>query len=190
MSFQDIKLAYYDQKSQYVVMDEAGQLQETCHTLFQISDQHPSLFECIPFLESLQDLIVALRPKEELPFSCIQTNLLGREGYFDFVFRRQDQKNIIWLIYDFTEHYEVLIPTQQERNNRAIEGEFMRIKQKATELEKQLLEYKNEELRRIQEVKTAFFSQVSHEMRTPINSIVGLGQSPGRSEKYRSRRLF
>ena len=171
--FKKSKLDYYDQKSQYVLMNDAGKLLDTCHTLFQIPDHCASLFENIPFLESLQDLLAALQPDEELPFSCIQTTLLDREGYYDFVFRRHEG-NILWLIYDFTEHYEVLIPTQQERNNQAIEGEFMRIKQKATELEKQLLEYKNEELHRIQEVKTTFFSQVSHEMRTPINSIVGL----------------
>ena len=171
--FNEIKRAYYERKSQYVLMNDAGKLLDTCHTLFQIPDQKASLFEAIPFLEGLRDLIVALRLDEELPFRCIQTTLLGREGYFDFIFRRHEE-NILWLIYDFTEHYEVLIPTQQDRNNQAIEGEFMRMKQKATELEKQLLEYKNEELHRIQEVKTSFFSQVSHEMRTPINSIVGL----------------
>ena len=167
------KLAYYDQKSQYVLMNREGTLLETCHTLFRVPTLSPSLFESIPFLEGLQDLLTALQPSEELPFRCVQTTLLGREGYFDFIFRRHEA-DILWLIYDFTDHYEPLIPTQQERNNQAIEGEFMRIKQKATELEKQLLEYKNEELRRIQEVKTNFFSQVSHEMRTPINSIVGL----------------
>ena len=171
--FKKSKLAYYDRKSQYVLLDNAGTLLDTCHTLFQLPDHRASLFESIPFLESLQELIIALHPDEELPFSCIQTTLLDREGYFDFVFKRHEG-NILWLIYDFTEHYEMLIPTQQERNNQAIEGEFMRIKQKATELEKQLLEYKNEELHRMQAMKTAFFSQVSHEMRTPINSIVGL----------------
>ena len=171
--FKKRKLTYYDRKSQYVLMNDQGMVLDTCHTLFQIPDVSISLFERIPFLESLRDMIVGLPPSEELPFRCIQTTLLGRKGYFDFVFERYEE-NVLWLIYDFTEHYKVLIPTQQERNNQAIEGEFLRIKQKATELEKQLLEYKNEELRRIQEVKTSFFSQVSHEMRTPINSIVGL----------------
>lgn len=174
MSARDIKLAYYDQKSQYVVMNEAGGLLDTCHTLFHVADEDTPLFDHIPFLEGLRDLIVALPPGEELPFRCVRTNLLGREGYFDLIFRRQSSQTILWLIYDFTEHYEVILPTQQERNDQAIEGEFLRIKQRATELEKELLTFKNEELRRIQEVKTTFFSQVSHEMRTPINSIVGL----------------
>jgi signal transduction histidine kinase len=167
------KLAYYDKKSQYVLMDRAGEALDTCHTLFRIGKGQTSLFEHIPFLESLQDLIVALQPEEELSFNCIRTTLLEKEGYFNFVFKSY-QENVLWLIYDFTEHYQGLIPTQQERNNQAIAGEFMRIKQRATELEKQLLTYKNEELQRIQEIKTTFFSQVSHEMRTPINSIIGL----------------
>ena len=174
MTWRDTKLSYYDEKSQYVLMDTLGNVLDTCHTLFRIAEHDAPLFEHIPVLEGLREPIAALRPGEELPFSCIQTNLLGRTGYYDFIFRREDEHSILWLIYDFTEHYKALIPTQQERNNRAIEGEYLRIKQRAAQLENQLLEYKNEELQRIQAMKTAFFSQVSHEMRTPVNSIVGL----------------
>ncbi len=174
MSLQDVKLSYYQKRSQYVLMNDQGTVLDTCHTLFRVEEQHDPIFAHIPFLEGMHDLIVALHPGEEIPFNCIQADLLGRSGYYDFVFLRQDEGAILWLIYDFTEHYEALIPTQQERNSQAIESEHLRIKQRAIELERELLAYKNEELKRTQSIKTAFFSQVSHEMRTPISSIMGL----------------
>ena len=39
-----------------------------------------------------------------------------------------------------------------------------------------MLRYKNEELKRVQKLKTDFFSKISHEVRTPINGILGLSK--------------
>ncbi|WKN44757.1 hybrid sensor histidine kinase/response regulator [Tunicatimonas pelagia] len=167
------KLAYFHQRSQYVVFNRQGQVQDSCHTLFEIP-LSGSLYDRVPFLEAMQETFHQLPVGEDISFLCIRTNLIGREGYFNLHIKRRTDDRWMWFIYDLTEFYSYLQPWQQERNDQAIAGEYLRIQQKAAALEKELLQYRNEELHRIEQMKTAFFSQVSHEMRTPLNSIVGL----------------
>lgn len=174
-SLEQVKTEYFQQSSQFVVLDQQGYWIASCHTLFSLKNHTASLFTTVPFLESMQEILKNLPEDESLSFPCIHAHLTGQEGYYDFVFKPYGA-HILWIIYDFTDHYTELIPKQQERNEKAIEGELLRIQQKADALEKQLLQYKNEELERIQAAKTAFFSQVSHEMRTPLNSILGLAE--------------
>ncbi|MEO0332252.1 MAG: ATP-binding protein, partial [Bacteroidota bacterium] len=167
------KLAYFHYRSQYVVFDDQGRVLNSCHTLFP-APTSGSLYEQIPFMEAMQDTFLQLSTGEDMTFLCIKTNLMGREGYYNLYIKRQSANELKWFIYDLTEFYSYLQPWQQERNDQAIAGEYLRIQQKAATLEKQLLKYRNEELRRMEQMKTAFFSQVSHEMRTPLNSVVGL----------------
>ncbi len=94
--------------------------------------------------------------------------------YFIFFINRVSEEILKWFIYDLTEFYSYLQPWQQERNEQAIAGEYLRLQQRAAALEKELLRYQNEELQRIEQMKSDFFTQVSHEMRTPLHSIVGL----------------
>ncbi len=174
-SLEQIKTEYFQKRSQFVLLNPQGYWVDSCHTLISLKNRSTSLFTTIPFLESMQDVLQNLPKEEKLRFPCIRAHLTGDEGYYDFVFEKYDA-HILWIIYDFTHHYAGLIPIQQEKNENAIEGELLRIQQKADALEKQLLRYKNEELERIQSAKTTFFSQVSHEIRTPLNSILGLSE--------------
>ena len=77
---------------------------------------------------------------------------------------------------NFSDHYTHLIDLQQQRNESVIQKELLEIEKKNAVLAGELLKYKNEELKRIQKLKTAFFSKVSHEIRTPINGILGIAQ--------------
>ena len=95
-------------------------------------------------------------------------------SYFDFEFKCHTHDRILWIISDFGQHYQSLLPLQQERNEQAIKSEILELQQKNLSLEKKLLEYKNSELERIQHAKTTFYAQVSHEMRTPLQNIIGL----------------
>ncbi len=167
------KLAYFHKRSQYVAFDGQGHVQDSCNTLFEapLSD---SLYRQVPFMEAMQETFQQLAVGNDVGFMCIETNIMERRGYFNLQVKRKAENHWIWFIYDLTEFYSYLQPWQQERNDQAIEGEHLRIQQKAVALEKELLQYRNEELHRIEQMKTAFFSQVSHEMRTPLNSIVGL----------------
>lgn len=167
------KLEYFDKRSQYIVLNKKGLVQDSCDSLF-LTPRDTSLFQLIPFLEGMESTLTVLESGKDLRFLCIKTSLMDREGYFNFIFKKQEQGQILWFIYDFTEFYTFLLPWQQERNERSIESELLLIQQKSAEMEKQLLQYQNEELKRIQEMKTVFFSQVSHEIRTPLHSLIGL----------------
>lgn len=167
------KLAYFHHRSQYVVFNNEGYVKDSCQTLFEIPSA-VSIYEHITFMEAMQDPFTQLSPGEDINFLCINTTLMGREGYYNFYIKRQSKNVLKWFIYDLTEFYSYLQPWQQERNDQAIASEHLRLQQRAARLEKQLLQYQNEELQRIEQMKTAFFFQVSHEMRTPLNSIVGL----------------
>ena len=167
------KLAYFHQRSQYVIFDDAGYVQDSCQTLFSIPPA-VSLFDVIPFLEAMREVFIQIVVGGDISFFCIKTDLLGREGYYNFFLKRPAENELKWFIYDLTEFYNYLQPRQQERNDEAIAGEHLRLQQRASALEKSLLQYQNEELQRIEKMKTAFFSQVSHEMRTPLNNILGL----------------
>lgn len=167
------KLAYFHHRSQYVIFDDAGYVQDSCQTLFSIPPA-VSLFDVIPFMEAMRDVFIQLAIEADISFLCIKTDLLGREGYYNFFLKRSAENELKWFVYDLTEFYTYLQPRQQEKNDEAIAGEYLRLQQRASALEKNLLQYQNEELQRIEQMKTAFFSQVSHEMRTPLNSIVGL----------------
>lgn len=167
------KLAYFHQRSQYVVFDDDGRVQDSCQTLFSVSSG-TSLYECIPFIEAMREAFLGLEVGRDLSFLCVKTNLLGREGYFNFYVKRPAESQLQWFVYDLTEFYLYLQPRQQERNDQAIAGEHLRLQQRTAALEKELLQYRHEELRRMEEMKSAFFSQVSHEMRTPLNNILGL----------------
>ena len=177
MNLQQQKTAYLKNKSQFVIFDQNGNCLDSCDTLFPFSGQKESLFKKIYFLESTKDTIMDFQPGDEMEFPCIEFNHEGKSGYYDFTLalRKINGKEVfLWIILDFTNHYRSLINIQQERNESAIREEFMGIKQKAIQLEKKLLEFQNEELKRIQNFKTDFFSKVSHEMRTPLNGIMGL----------------
>jgi len=167
------KLAYFHQRSQYVVFTVEGRVKESCQTLFEIPAA-ASVYQSIPFMEAMQEAFTQLPVGNDVSFLCINTSLLNRKGYYNFYIKRESEETFKWFVYDLTEFYSYLQPWQQERNEQAIAGEYLRLQQRAAALEKELLQYQHEELQRIEQMKTAFFSQVSHEMRTPLHSIVGL----------------
>ncbi|WP_020528562.1 hybrid sensor histidine kinase/response regulator [Flexithrix dorotheae] len=177
MTLKEIKHQYIQSKSQFILFDDQGKCLDSCDTLFQISKLEGSIFSHIPFLESMVEAFPTLPLDEEFDFPCINLTLNGIEGYYDIILKRITYENDIanlCILQDFTHHYEHLIVLQQERNESAIKSEFLEIRERVLSLEKDLLTFQNEELKRIQEFKTTFFAQISHELRTPLNGIVGL----------------
>ncbi len=177
MNIQTLKQSYINKNTQFVVFSIEGQLLGSCDTLFKVKMEKDTLFEEVPFLASMVEALFDMAEGEELTFPCIGEDLYGNEGYFDFVFNKQKYQGkeaMLWIIHDFSEHYEHLISLQQQRNESEIKGEFLETEKKNIQLENELLEYKNAELERLQQIKSRFFSNISHELRTPLNGIYGL----------------
>uniref|UniRef100_UPI004047D521 sensor histidine kinase n=1 Tax=Roseivirga sp. TaxID=1964215 RepID=UPI004047D521 len=167
-----IKLQEVASKIQVVIFDTDGILVESCNTLFKV-EQDANLFDQFIFLESLAEVFVSMEKGSGHDFPEVewteQVNAL-----FNLSFRKVTEDRIQWVIFDKTADYDRLLGIQQSRNESAINEEVALLQKRVAEMENRLLEFRNLELKRIQDFKNEFFAQVSHEMRTPLSSIAGL----------------
>ena len=175
MNLQELKSSYLDNRSQFIIFNADHRVVESCDSLFTVS-RETEVFGSNPFLESIEDTFFNLNPGEDIEYPCIGNEFFGVSGYFDLVFKCITPDRFLWITVDLTEFYNYIIPIQQQRNELDIQGEFLEIRQKAITLEKQLLQMQHDELKRIKRFKEDFFAQVSHDMRVPLNSIVGLAR--------------
>ena len=170
-----IKLDSFRDQAQVSFFEPEGGLVDSCHSLVKIDDAR-SVYDQFAFLESLKEVFQAMEQGEEYDFPAVEWEE-GAKGLYHLQFKRVDHEGkplIQWTMVDKTREYEQLLNLQQGRNDKAIGQEFALIQKRVAEVEHQLLSYQNEELKRIQQFKSDFFAQVSHEMRTPLNSISGL----------------
>lgn len=171
------KEAFQKEQVQFVLFDDSGKCVESDDNFFPISTQSNSVFEAFDFLESYRDLLSLMQVGEDYEFPCMNMKLNGKDAYFDFTLKRvylHGEELNLWIIHDQTALYLNILDLQQDRNNKAISGEFFELKQRALNAERDLLKFKNEELQRLQDFKTQFYAKFSHELRTPLHSIAGL----------------
>ena len=179
MKLKDFKSKFLQSWIQFVLIDEEGNLLETCNTLFSFPGSFGNLYDGIPFLDSINQMLAELKTGEEISFPCINVELLGFTGFCDYVFQKinyHGRECTLWILMNFSDHYSNLMDLQQQRNESVIQKELLEIEKKNAILAQELLEYKNEELKRVQKLKTDFFSRVSHEIRTPVNGILGMAK--------------
>ena len=179
MNLKAYKTKFLESWVQFVVFDTKGTLVDSCDTLFSFANISPNLFADIPFLESITDLLGALKTGEKIDFPCITTEINKYTAFCDYSFYKifyQEKACILWVLVDFTAHYTNLTTLQQQRNESVIQQELLEIEKKNAQIARDFLEYKNEELLRLQKVKSDFFTSISHEIRTPVNGILGLSE--------------
>ncbi len=171
-----IKLQQFHDKLQVTIFDLDGKVMASCDSVLQV-DRGTPIYVQFLFLQSLQEVFATMALGEEQRFTEVEWEE-GTKGLFHLIFQRQNSPDghglIQWTIIDNTFYYDKLRTLQQSRNESVISEEFAQIKKRMIEAEKDLLTYKNEELQRVQQFKADFFAKVSHEMRTPLNSISGL----------------
>jgi signal transduction histidine kinase/DNA-binding response OmpR family regulator len=167
-----IKLQEVASKIQVIIFDNDGVLFESCDTLIKVAP-NTKVYDQFIFLESLVDVFVTMEIGERHDFPEVewteQVNAL-----FNLSFQKIGKDRIQLVIFDKTADYDRLLGIQQSRNDSAINEEVALLQKRVADMENQLLEFQNHELKRIQEFKNEFFAQVSHEMRTPLSSIAGL----------------
>ncbi len=179
MNLKAYKTKFLESWVQFVVFDTNGNFVDSCDTLFSISESNANLFPDIPFLESIKELFTTLKTGDTINFPCIKTEVKNYSAFCDYIFYKinyQERFCILWIIADFTEHYTNLTTLQQQRNESVIQQELLEIEKKNALIARDFLEYKNEELLRLQKLKSDFFTSISHEIRTPVNGILGLSE--------------
>jgi len=176
LDLEQIKLNQIEDKLQVTVFNLEGKVLASCNSVLNI-DTEKSIFDQFLFLKSLEEVFTSLPENEEQIFTEVEWEE-GKQGLFHLTFKKLKNEEagaiIIWTIIDNTFYYDKLLNLQQSRNDSVISEEFAQIKKRIIEAENELLSFKNEELERVQSFKTMFFAKVSHEMRTPLQSISGL----------------
>ncbi len=174
MNQSSLRWQWANQKSHLVLFNQQGMCLHSEGDLLP-TKSGLSVYDEYPFVASLHDVLWAPEAQLPLSFQCIELHAIAEKRYFDCVFEADPATGQrVWLLFDFTEHYTYVASIQQERNLSQIQQEFLEIQQKNAELERELLEIKNEELVRQQAFRTQLFAGVSHEIRTPVQSIIGL----------------
>lgn len=167
-----IKLGLIKPNSQVTIFTVDGVLLQSCNSMIQI-DPDESLYDAFDFLASMEDFLRNMEVGEEIELNPVEWRERV-EGLFIVRLAKIDRETIQWLLVNRTVEKEQIEIIQQGRNNAAINEEYLNMQKKLLETEKDFLNFKNEELGRIQKFKERFFAAVSHEMRTPLNSITGL----------------
>jgi len=132
-----------------------------------------NFFESNPFFESIPYIVTKNNPEQI--FTCINFNFNGEEGLFDIEVVRED--DLFYLaIFNFTEHYETSRTLAQERNESLLKTKLLESHNSNITLEKELVDVKNENLKKAQQFKDEFLANMSHEIRTPLNGILGFAK--------------
>ncbi len=178
MNIERYKSDYLDKRMQLVLFEKvSGNIIYSNETLVKVL-KYDSAYQVNPFIESIGPGLVEMSEGQKLMFPCVNVVDDGNQLYHDYQFDvpAKEQELVVWQMFDFTDHYENLIHVQQERNDVEILQEYRALEQEKMRLENELLEYKNNELKRQEKLKTDFFAQVSHELRNPVNGIIGLAK--------------
>lgn len=178
------KQAYLSEHSPYqfvwISADNSLLIKDSCNTIFDFSSKiGVSLIDIFPFLENLRDSIVE---KEALFLPLVdisETDKPHLTGVFDFFFFVEEQlpnQPRICIIRDIKRSETNLFETQRLARITMLENEYLELQNKNIKLENTLLQLRNQELQKSRELKNLFFSKISHELRSPVNGILGLSQ--------------
>ena len=184
-----IKLAAFGKHIQITFFKPDGTVVDSCQSVIPL-DQGRSIYEQFAFLQSLEEVFKMMEAGESHDFPAVEWDE-GGKGLFHLNFEGINEAGellIQWTLINNTGQYEQLAQLQQGRNDKAIAEEFAQIQKEVADAQRKLVEFQNEELKRIQDFKSTFFAKVSHEMRTPLNSIAGLvaliEEEPEKLEEY------
>lgn len=176
MNLEKIRHNLFEDKTQVFFLSPQGRILESAGNLIRIPpDFSGSLFEEDPLLESLAQMLPIVEP---IQLPAVSLQLFGKQGYYDLgLIPSPDQPQFsILSLADLTQEYRLLHNVQQERNEAAIKKEWVELNAEKIRLENELLELKNTQLEQMRQFRMDFFARISHELRTPVNGIVGLAR--------------
>ncbi len=148
-----------------------GIITQTCN---EIAAKQPlvgyNIYDLFPFLEVLQPTT------KPVLLEWVNLNEFLFTGFFDFELSiLPDEPNkILCTIIDHTHLLHKITEIQQDRNNTLLHFEHLVDSQVFLEKDRHELRNRNLFLEEQSSFRNSFYAKVTHELRTPINGIVGL----------------
>ena len=170
---EDIRNEFLKNNIQIVGLDKKGKIVASDNTLFklelktQIQDFHP-FFEV-----GIEQLLK--KPNTQQTFYCVYIDIENQSRTFDIYLNSGVGKQMGYIIFhDLTERYQFFQTIAQEKN--------------ISVLSFREAELKNQQLKIQKEFKDKFLANVSHDLRTPISSILGFLEIFQQSEINKSQK--
>jgi signal transduction histidine kinase/DNA-binding response OmpR family regulator len=181
MNLIDFKIDFLlkEEKCQVIFFDENGYVIDSCDTLLPLADYVGTTARIpLPILDSIHEILKDTPEKEPLIFPRVEVEFAEiPPQILDLILsKHQNEENFVYVcvIRDHLVQYNYLKEIVTEQRTTAIDKELLEIKHEKTALENELINLKNKELERARMIKNNFFAKASHELRTPVNGILGL----------------
>ncbi len=190
MKLDELKTKALNRSFQAVMLDGNGYILQSDDYLFPVPQGKP-IDEVALFFNGFNEVLTEADDADfPIFYPSIELKSGEQELTTDLHVYRHDKQHLL-LIENRTAWYEEFRLMQQERNQKSLENSQLNVTNKHLELERELLKLKNNQMKRLQDFKSDFFSKVSHELRTPISGIIGLsslledsGDNSKETEKY------
>ncbi|SFF19215.1 ATP-binding protein [Thermoflexibacter ruber] len=170
-----------EEKCQVIFFDKNGYLIDSCDTIIALSDYKEKQSTVpIPIIDNIHEILKDTPDDEQLIFPRVEINFPHNPTQIlDLILtkkRNDADAYYICVMRDEVMRYEQLQEIVTEQRATAMEKELLEIKHEKTALENELILMKNQELERAKAMKNDFFAKASHELRTPVNGILGLAE--------------
>jgi len=153
MNLTRIKSAHQAKNTQFIIFNSNGIIIESDNILFPVQ-QKEKLAKIHPFFENILDIITT----ETISFSCVHLKIGAISLTCDVEINLLKNNYYLLVLIDFSKHYGSFQSLAQSRNETAIKSEVLVIK--------------NEILKEKEAFKNKFIDNFSHEIISPITSII------------------
>jgi len=167
-----IKLGLIKPLVQITIFKKDGTIIQSCNSMMEL-EEGKSIYDRFDFIACMEDYFQVMEIGEDLRLNPMEWHE-EIQGLFVSRLAKIDAETIQWILIDKSIEQERVKAVLMGRDRAVLNEEYLQIEKTLLETKKELLEYRNEELARIQKFKERFFASISHEMRTPLNSITGL----------------